>query len=182
MVVFVYFYVAWLFSWYQSLMFSDCNLAYYWYFHAARFLDKNVNMIFCFLNENQCINGYHLPCTPGLKLTPDPCCAGLGWFFASCMLCWIYFKRHEDIFASFRDHFVYVPNQWETMLQYNVVFHWLGICTELSLIICQYWDCIGGWNPSSWKTETHLLYIFNVMYIDDLATQGAKVPTAMVLT
>ena len=32
-----------------------------------------------------------------------------------------------------RDYFVYVPNQWETKLQCNVVSHWLGAYTERSL-------------------------------------------------
>ena len=31
------------------------------------------------------------------------------------------------------DHFVYVPSQWETTLQCNVVSHWLGACTKWSL-------------------------------------------------
>ena len=29
-----------------------------------------------------------------------------------------------------RDHFVYAPSQWETMLHCNVVSHWLGACTK----------------------------------------------------
>ena len=29
-----------------------------------------------------------------------------------------------------RDHFVYAPSQWETMLQCNVVSHWLGTFTK----------------------------------------------------
>ena len=33
-----------------------------------------------------------------------------------------------------RNYFVYVPSQWETVLQCNVVSHWLGACTEWSLI------------------------------------------------
>ena len=32
-----------------------------------------------------------------------------------------------------RDHFVYAPSQWETTLQCNVVSHWLGAFTKLSL-------------------------------------------------
>ena len=35
--------------------------------------------------------------------------------------------------SSSRDHFVYAPNQWETTLQCNVVSHWLGAYTKLSL-------------------------------------------------
>ena len=33
-----------------------------------------------------------------------------------------------------RDHFVYVPSQWETLLC-NVVSHWLGAYTKWSLVI-----------------------------------------------
>ena len=33
-----------------------------------------------------------------------------------------------------RDHFVYVPSQWQTMLQCNVVCHWLGAYTKLSQV------------------------------------------------
>ena len=32
-----------------------------------------------------------------------------------------------------RDHFVYAPSQWETMLQCNVVSYWLGTYTKQSL-------------------------------------------------
>ena len=32
-----------------------------------------------------------------------------------------------------RDHFEYAPSQWETTLQRNVVFHWLGTYTKWSL-------------------------------------------------
>ena len=31
-----------------------------------------------------------------------------------------------------RDHFVYVPSQWETMLHYNIVSHWLGAYAKWS--------------------------------------------------
>ena len=34
-----------------------------------------------------------------------------------------------------RDNFVYVPSQWEMMLQCNIVSHWLGAYTKLSLHI-----------------------------------------------
>ena len=37
--------------------------------------------------------------------------------------------------AIYRDHFVYVPSQWETTLHFNVVFHWLGAYTKWSLHI-----------------------------------------------
>ena len=35
----------------------------------------------------------------------------------------------------FRDHFVYAPSQWETTLQCNVVSHWMGPYTKLSLLV-----------------------------------------------
>ena len=36
-----------------------------------------------------------------------------------------------------RDHFVYVPSQWETTLQCNIVSHWLGAYTKRSLNMLQ---------------------------------------------
>ena len=38
-----------------------------------------------------------------------------------------------------KDHFVYVPNQWEATLQCNVVSHWLATYKKWSLILQ---DCI----------------------------------------
>ena len=32
-----------------------------------------------------------------------------------------------------RDYIVYAPNQWETTLQCNIIFHWLGAYTKRSL-------------------------------------------------
>ena len=37
--------------------------------------------------------------------------------------------------GSFREHFVYAPSQWETVLQCNAVSHWLGAYAEWSLIL-----------------------------------------------
>ena len=37
-----------------------------------------------------------------------------------------------------RDHTVYAPSQWETALQCNAVFHWLGTWTEWSLDTVQF--------------------------------------------
>ena len=39
-----------------------------------------------------------------------------------------------------RDYFVYVPNQWETMLQCNIVSHWLGAYTKRSLVHWGIWS------------------------------------------
>ena len=36
-------------------------------------------------------------------------------------------------------------------------------------------------NPSSCKTKTYLVYIVNITAADDLATQGARASTAMIL-
>ena len=38
-----------------------------------------------------------------------------------------------DTIGRVRDDFVFAPSQWETMLQCNVVSHWLGACTISSL-------------------------------------------------
>ena len=35
--------------------------------------------------------------------------------------------------VDYMDHYVYVPSQWETTLQCNVVSHWLGVYTKWSL-------------------------------------------------
>ena len=40
----------------------------------------------------------------------------------------------------YREHFVYVPSQWEATLQCNVVSHWLGTCTKWSLCVEHYTD------------------------------------------
>ena len=41
----------------------------------------------------------------------------------------------HKIISLCRDHFVYVPSQWETMLQCNVGSHWIRACAEWSLIM-----------------------------------------------
>ena len=43
-----------------------------------------------------------------------------------------------------RDHFVYVPSQWETTLHCNVVSHWLGAYTERSPMCTSVWLCLHG--------------------------------------
>ena len=37
----------------------------------------------------------------------------------------------------YRDHFVYVPSQWETTLQYNIISYWLGTYTKWSHVYSQ---------------------------------------------
>ena len=34
-----------------------------------------------------------------------------------------------------RDHFVYVPSQWKMVLQCNIISHWLGPCSEWSMLL-----------------------------------------------
>ena len=41
---------------------------------------------------------------------------------------------------NLRDHFVYAPSHWETMLHCNVVSHWLGAYTKWSLNFYQAMD------------------------------------------
>ena len=47
------------------------------------------------------------------------------------------YSTHPLWYGNFRDHFVYVPSQWETMLHCNVGSHWLGACTKWSLHFLQ---------------------------------------------
>ena len=47
--------------------------------------------------------------------------------------------------------------------------------------ISQNRDGAYSWNPSSWKTGTHVCCIVNIMAGNDLAMQGARALTAMVL-
>ena len=42
-------------------------------------------------------------------------------------------SKWRHIRFSGRDHFVYAPSQWQTTLHSNVVSHWLGTYTKLSL-------------------------------------------------
>ena len=48
-----------------------------------------------------------------------------------CMTIWM-----QMALAVYGDQFVYVPSQWETVLQCNVVPHWLGAYTKWSQCIC----------------------------------------------
>ena len=42
-------------------------------------------------------------------------------------------KNADEILVKCMDHFVSSPRQWETMLLCNIVSHWLGALTKLSL-------------------------------------------------
>ena len=55
-------------------------------------------------------------------------CLNLKWIWMDGCARW-----SVTTYTLARDHFVYVPSQWETMLQCNVVSHWLGACTKWSL-------------------------------------------------
>ena len=52
-------------------------------------------------------------------------------------------------FVISRDFFVYAPSQWETMLQCNIVSHWLGAYTKRSLDIMT--SCILTYVEALWK-------------------------------
>ena len=39
-----------------------------------------------------------------------------------------------------RNWFVYAPSQWETLLQCNIISHWLGACTKWSLLQLTVWS------------------------------------------
>ena len=49
---------------------------------------------------------------------------------------------HNKNVAYIRDHFVYAPNQWETMLHCNIMSHWFGAYTKWFLYIhqCTTWS------------------------------------------
>ena len=55
---------------------------------------------------------------------------GLPWPTRPCRLLSFFSVVSRD---TCRDHFVYVPSQWETTLHCNVVSHWLGTYTKWSL-------------------------------------------------
>ena len=77
-------------------------------------------MFLCDLITHPCLNFNRSLTKPPLKL-------GHGWEVTT----------HSYI----RDHFVYVPSQWEMMLQCNVVSHCLGTYTIWSLLydwMCNY--------------------------------------------
>ena len=43
------------------------------------------------------------------------------------------FEFDRVVHVNIRDHFVYMPNQWEPTLHCNVISHWLGACKKLFL-------------------------------------------------
>ena len=65
---------------------------------------------------------------------------------------WLCSQRHD------RDHFLYVPSQWETTLQCNVVSHWLGTYTKWYLH-----DLVLRWTRwnQPWSQWNHLTYECN---------------------
>ena len=94
-----------------------------------------------------------------------------------------------------RDHFVYAPNQWETTLRCNVVSHWLGACTNWSLLVfllcfgnSLFYDCLSAsevtlknmsvciplihWQPISYHNQTKHNNIIDRQ--TDRQTEGCK--------
>ena len=55
-------------------------------------------------------------------------------FFQSRPCIWKCPLYNGSHFVSARDYFVYVPNQWETMIQCNDVSHWLSAYTKRFLL------------------------------------------------
>ena len=82
----------------------------------------------------------------------------------SILMMWdLYIGTVPDI----RVHFVYVPSQWETALQGNIVSHWLSAYTTWSLQIClsesmytPLWIVFWMQNRLEWRVETSLLPMF----------------------
>ena len=73
-----------------------------------------------------------------------------------------YYISYNDVdIIVIWDLSVYVPSQWETTLQCNVVSHWLGTYTKLSL--CYISDCfaLNTWNAM--KFLKHQSVILNVV-------------------
>ena len=68
-----------------------------------------------------------------------------------------------------RDHFVYAPSQWETMLHYNVVSHWLGTCIERSLPSLQ-------WCQISIKTFQLAFWLFVQLFVQANIKESIKAP------
>ena len=79
---------------------------------SSKFL-KNVTMNFCTCTES--IGGPSWGESTSKWWTP----LRKGHYCCQCMC-------KKFMVSYIRDNFVYVPSQWETMLQCNVVSHWLG--------------------------------------------------------
>ena len=56
-------------------------------------------------------------------------------------------KYREYMRMIHRDYFMNVPSQWETMLQRNIVSHWLGTFTK--------WSLIQDWNYKTHTSKTN---------------------------
>ena len=57
-----------------------------------------------------------------------------------------------------------------------------GNLKKLFSIVYLYWDGIGSWNPSTWKTWAHASYSkYNNFATNSLATQGAMASAATIL-
>ena len=74
-----------------------------------------------------------------------------------------------------RDHFLYALSQWETMLQCNVVSHWLSACTKWSLHELTHWSLavpyIHNWSgPTFIKPDQRNPWIKDQLWNDLLST------------
>ena len=59
----------------------------------------------------------------------------------------------------YKDQSVYAPNQWKTMLHWNVDSHWPGAYRKVSLLVLFLSSCLAGWNnikmPSYQYRKSH---------------------------
>ena len=67
-----------------------------------------------------------------------------------------------------------------TVYMLNVLMEFMHVFTFYG--IPPHWHAIDNWNPSSYKTGTHLFYTVNIMVADVLAPQGARPSATMMLT
>ena len=67
-------------------------------------------------------------------------------------------KLHLNTLHRIGDHFVYVPSQWETTLQCNIVFHWLdGLVQERRNSIANALELhLSCTNPLKWSPQNSL--------------------------
>ena len=97
----------------------------------------------------------------------------VGWRpFSEVLLEW---KDPPDVAEAIfdiiiRDHFMSAPHQWETMLQCNVISHWLGAYTKRSLVLILayslpdhlklwYLPCKIPWFPWGRISTTHIISV-----------------------
>ena len=85
------------------------------------------------------------------------------------------FKNHIEIL---RDHFVYGPNQWEMMLQYNAVSHCLDSYTKCSLCTRYLWQAAyisSSHNLRSWTDvviDIWCMISYELVYVVPMCMHG----------